>query len=452
MLRTIFKPTDEARKKGFFINNEVEIDAIAKEEKMQKTIFSELRGVKDASKRAIMDWMQLKINECVTKKEMTIPRLGLRHHRFMKGLSGVYRELEEASKLAGTLYPDNKLDEEYQETFVELITKRLQRQISENNGKVIKPGNAKQTLISESKSRAKALNTIKLSNGEEIVTENYEEMNKQVIKAEMNIIVMRNVVENYQSLARSFTKHDDDELPEYEIDPCICRHRSAWASNIRGGLEILRQNEISSNTLDNIKKQVGDYVDFNGVEKMDLISEFDLLEIQRVADNIIRKPYQDWMYKEKTKIRYNFAEDAKRTWNRIKQPAGQATKISPDIFAEHYSQNWEIEPARIDIDDNSDFIMQRKLVLTENDMLKELLNKKKMLEAISKKGNLSAPGLDKLTYPILKYEKDDAAELLIAIMTMMLRTQKCPTAWKEGKVVMLPKPCNENEKDQPNNW
>jgi hypothetical protein len=277
-------------------------------------------------------------------------------------------------------------------------------------------------------------------------------MNKQVIKAEMNIIVMRNVVENYQTLARSFEKHKDDELPEYGIDTCIGRYRSAWASNIRGGLEILGQNEITSDTLDKIKKNVGEYVDFNSVENVEVISDFDMLEIQRVAENIIRKPYQDWMYKEKTKIRYNFAEDAKRTRNRIKQPAGQAMKISPDIFAEHYSQNWEIEPARIDIDDNSDFIMQRKLVLTENDMLKELLNKKKMIEAISKKGNLSAPGLDKLTYPILKYEKDDAAELLIAIMTMMLRTQKCPTAWKEGKVVMLPKPCNENEKDQPNNW
>jgi hypothetical protein len=57
-----------------------------------------------------------------------------------------------------------------------------------------------------------------------------------------------------------------------------------------------------------------------------------------------------------------------------------------------------------------------------------------MIEAISKKRNLSAPGLDKLTYPILKYEKDDAAELLVAIMTMMLRTQKCPTAWKKEKL------------------
>jgi hypothetical protein len=54
---------------------------------------------------------------------------------------------------------------------------------------------------------------------------------------------------------------------------------------------------------------------------------------------IIEKPYKDWMAKDKTKIRYNFAEDIKRTWNRIKQPAGQSTKIPSDIFADYYAQN-----------------------------------------------------------------------------------------------------------------
>jgi hypothetical protein len=71
-------------------------------------------------------------------------------------------------------------------------------------------------------------------------------------------------------------------------------------------------------------------------------------------------------------------------------------------------------------------------------MMNELLNKKKMKEAITRKGNLSASGLDKLTYIILKYEKDDAADLLFNIMNMMIKLQKCPEACKKGKVVMLP--------------
>jgi hypothetical protein len=52
--------------------------------------------------------------------------------------------------------------------------------------------------------------------------------------------------------------------------------------------------------------------------------------IQLKTEQIIEKSYKIWIAREKTKIRYNFAEDIKRTWNSIKQPAGQATKINPE--------------------------------------------------------------------------------------------------------------------------
>jgi hypothetical protein len=62
-------------------------------------------------------------------------------------------------------------------------------------------------------------------------------------------------------------------------------------------------------------------------------------EISCLAKGILEKPYRKWLAKEKTKIRYNFAEDAKRTWNRIKQTAGQVTTIEPEIFKDHYAKN-----------------------------------------------------------------------------------------------------------------
>jgi hypothetical protein len=43
-----------------------------------------------------------------------------------------------------------------------------------------------------------------------------------------------------------------------------------------------------------------------------------------------------------------------------------------------------------------------------------------MKDTITRKRNSPAPGLDKLAYPILKYEKDDAAELMIEIMNIMI--------------------------------
>jgi hypothetical protein len=52
----------------------------------------------------------------------------------------------------------------------------------------------------------------------------------------------------------------------------------------------------------------------------------------------------------------------------------------------------------------------------------------------------------------LKYEKYDAADLIVKIMTMIIKLQRCPETWKEGKVMMLPKPCSEEEKDKLENW
>jgi hypothetical protein len=76
----------------------------------------------------------------------------------------------------------------------------------------------------------------------------------------------------------------------------------------------------------------------------------------------------------------------------------------------------------------------------------EILNDETITNSITSKGNLSAPGLDRLTYPIFKHCPDKAAKLFKYILKMMLRTNKCPQYWKEGKTVMLPKPVATEEK------
>jgi hypothetical protein len=171
-----------------------------------------------------------------------------------------------------------------------------------------------------------------------------------------------------------------------EDDFSVQRYKAGLLSNIREALNILDQNEIHTDILDPIRSNAIHYMDKLSFDADNKINEMRMLEIQSLAENIISKTYQYWMYKEKKKIRYILAEDTKRNWNRIKQPAGQATKIKPDIFADRYSQNWEVEPAKIKIDKCSDFIVQRKLGLTENEMLKDLLNKVMMKDAISKRG------------------------------------------------------------------
>jgi hypothetical protein len=151
------------------------------------------------NKKAVLDGMEQKIHEC-DLKNTTTPRLGMSHQRLVsKGLANVFRDLELTTKLVNTLYPDNGLDERLQEVFIELTTKKLQKHIGETVGKIIKPENAKLTFADENKMRNHALNAVKLANGEEIVTENFEEM-KNVIKAEINVIILRNLIEQCQVL------------------------------------------------------------------------------------------------------------------------------------------------------------------------------------------------------------------------------------------------------------
>jgi hypothetical protein len=57
-------------------------------------------------------------------------------------------------------------------------------------------------------------------------------------------------------------------------------------------------------------------------------------------------------------------------------------------------------------------------------MRSDLLNTVDMIKASNRKGNLSVPGPDGLTYPILKIEKEKAAGSLIALMKILLSSRK----------------------------
>jgi hypothetical protein len=97
-----------------------------------------------------------------------------------------------------------------------------------------------------------------------------------------------------------------------------------------------------------LKAAANDFISKSGYIKE--LSGEEEQHLEELAERTIEGPYKEWMMKEKTKIRYNFAEDAKRTWNRIKQTCGQATKrigqmlqkklvlmIIPDLL---FRENW----------------------------------------------------------------------------------------------------------------
>jgi hypothetical protein len=168
-------------------------------------------------------------------------------------------------------------------------------------------------------------------------------------------------------------------------DYSVNRFRAGLISNIRGTIIILEQNDIRSDLIENIKENIRSFVDNTYFNQEIKIDDKMMLEVQRVAEKLSINRIRIGCTRKTSKIRSNFEEDTKRIWICIKRSAGQATKIDLEIFADHYSQNWEIQPVEITIEENSDFIMQRRLVLTGIRMMKELIDKKKIKDAITKK-------------------------------------------------------------------
>jgi hypothetical protein len=95
--------------------------------------------------------------------------------------------------------------------FIEFAMDKLQKHIGGIVGNKIKPGDARKIMMDEKKMKNKALNIIRLSIGEEIITENYAKINSKVIKSENNVIISRNLLKQYQILYHTFYKSNEVE-------------------------------------------------------------------------------------------------------------------------------------------------------------------------------------------------------------------------------------------------
>jgi hypothetical protein len=75
------------------------------------------------------------------------------------------------------------------------------------------------------------------------------------------------------------------------------------------------------------------------------------------------------------------------------------------------------------MEDGNNIYEVNKLVTDEvaKEMSSGLLSTVDKINAIKRKDNLSAPGPDGLTYPILKIEKENVVTTLIRLMKIMLK-------------------------------
>jgi hypothetical protein len=63
-------------------------------------------------------------------------------------------------------------------------------------------------------------------------------------------------------------------------------------------------------------------------------------------------------------------------------------------------------------------------------MRSELLDVRKMIDCIKSRADLSAPGPDGLTFPILKIGKERTVLVPVSLIKMMLNWKKCPDCGK----------------------
>lgn len=109
------------------------------------------------------------------------------------------------------------------------------------------------------------MNAINLSNKEEIIAEKYEEINNKVIKSEINVKILRNMLERYQILFNTF--YDTQIVKNLKLkeivedEDSIWRFRAGLSSNIRGVWEIQYSNEIHTEVMDKIEKNVLEFTD-----------------------------------------------------------------------------------------------------------------------------------------------------------------------------------------------
>jgi hypothetical protein len=81
--------------------------------------------------------------------------------------------------------------------------------------------------------------------------------------------------------------------------------------------------------------------------------------------------------------------------------------------------------------------------------MEDLLDFTKMKELLRTRGNLSVPGLDGITNPLLKLEREKCAKMLVELMKMITKTGFCPAEWESARTILIYK---EGEMSNPGNW
>jgi hypothetical protein len=131
----------------------------------------------------------------------------------------------------------------------------------------------------------------------------------------------------------------------------IEKWKSNLTRNIYRAINILKNSQMMGNEFEKL------FDNFCNTDRRynfntGLLKEETMDDINTIIEKHEKEPFLSWNYNLKTKLRYNFAEDSKRTWNKIKMTANLPSEIKPEQFANHYVENWSNSPQKMNIEES----------------------------------------------------------------------------------------------------
>jgi hypothetical protein len=119
-----------------------------------------------------------------------------------------------------------------------------------------------------------------------------------------------------------------------------------------------------------------------------------------------------------------YGDDPKRVFNWLIRDRTPMSEIDPEILHTFFEDRWKRGE---ELTDNFDFKLQNTMSnKMKEKFIDELMNTEKMSTLIRTRGNLSAPGLDELTNPIIKIERKSTTETMIEVMQTLINSGICP--------------------------
>jgi hypothetical protein len=138
-----------------------------------------------------------------------------------------------------------------------------------------------------------------------------------------------------------------------------------------------------------------------------------------------------------------YADDPKRVFNWLIRDKTLMCEIEPEFLHTFFENRWK---KGYDLIVNHDFDLKNTMSeKMKKKFIEELLDAGKMSNLIRTRGNLSAPGLDELTNPVIKIERKVATEAMIEVKQTLSKSGICPALWKGARTILIYKAGDRND-------